>query len=186
MPRVWAYERGIYEWYSYKPTAADYKAVANEVNNYLEMFMEAQQSNDRKKPKSLYLLYSCNEWCELSKASLILVTSDKKTLHAAIGGEILAGEMEYLGESGGIGFSIFKTDLLAGNDVTKELQYGFIKEMDEALLSNSKTIPDHYSAANDYLAADFDFDPVAYEIANGRESFGYGDDELDEEYDNEI
>ena len=84
---------------------------------------------------NLYLLYSCNEWCEKSKASLLLVTSDKETLYAAIGGEILTGNVEYDGETGGNGFLSYKWDYLNKNVDTNKLQYGFINEIDEALLS---------------------------------------------------
>jgi len=134
--------------------------------------------------KNLYLLYSCNEWCEKSKAPLILVTSDKNTLHAAIGGEILTGNMEYLGESGGKGFVEYKKDYLSGKDVLKELQYGFIKEMDESLLSELDTLPEYYTAASEFLAADFHFDAAAFDKAYSSED--YDRDELDEEHGDEI
>ena len=132
---------------------------------------------------NLYLLYSCNEWCEKSKASLLLVTSDINTLHAAIGGEILVGNMEYMNESGGKGFAEYKKDYLAGKDVLRELQYGFIKEMDEALLSEPDTVQDYYTAASEFLAADFNFDPDMFDKAYNSEDI---DRENDEEYDDEI
>ena len=134
---------------------------------------------------TLYLLYSCNEWCELSKASLTLITSDKETLHAAIGGEILTGNMEYLGESGGKGFAEYKKDYLAGKDVLRELQYGFIKEMDNALLDEPDTVQDYYTAASEFLAADFHFDPAAFDKAYNSDDMER-DNELDEEYGDEI
>jgi len=132
----------------------------------------------------LYLLYSCNVWCEKSKAPLLLVTSDKKTLYAAIGGEILTGNMEYLGESGGKGFAEYKKDYLAGEDVLKELQYGVIREIDNALLSKPDTVQDYYTAASEFLAADFHFDPAAFDKAYNSEDMER--DELDEEYGDEI
>jgi hypothetical protein len=179
MPYVWASSRGNYEWYSYKPTTADYAAVAGEVNSYLEVFLEQQQPP--KKSNILYLLYSCNEWCEKSKASLMLITSDKKTLYAAIGGEILTGSMEYLGESGGNGFAAYKKDYLSGNDVLCELKYGFIKEKYEALLSEPDTLPEYQSAASELLAADYHFNPAEFNKAYNSEDF-----EPDEENDMEI
>ena len=163
MPYVSATMNRSYEWYSYKPTVADYAAVAKEVNSYLEMFMEQKRQPVEEKAKTLYLFYSCNEWCEKSKASLLLVTSDKKTLYAAIGSEILTGNMEYLGESGGKGFAEYKKDYLKGVDVQKELNYGFVNEMDETLLSAPTTISEYQKAANDFLAADFCFDPAEYD-----------------------
>ena len=133
--------------------------------------------------KNLYLLYSCNEWCEKSKASLILITSDKKTLYAAVGGEILTGGMEYLGLSGGAGFAQYKKDYLAGKDVLKELEYGFITEMDEALLSEPVTVSEYYIVANEFLDADYHFDPAAFDKAYNSVDV---DIELDEEHDDEI
>jgi len=173
MPYVWERDNGIYEWYSYKPTAADYAVVANEVNSYLERFMEQQQQPMEEKAKNLYLLYSCNEWCEKSKAPLMLITSDKETLYAAIGGEILTGNMEYIGESGGKGFAEYKKDYLAGVDVLKELNYGFVNEMDETLLSVPETISEYHKAANEFLAADFRFDPADFDRA-------YNSDDVEE------
>jgi len=123
--------------------------------------------------RNLYLLYSCNEWCEKSKATLLLVTSDKQTLLAAIGGEILVGNMEYLGETGGKGFAEYKKDYMSGEGVLKELQYGFVKEMDEALLSVPNTVPDYYTAANKFLSVEHQFDPVAFDKAyNSEETEG--------------
>lgn len=145
---------------------------------YIEQHRPPQESNN------LYLLYSCNEWCEKSKAPLILVTSDKETLCAAIGGEILTGNMEYLGESGGKGFAAYKKDYLAGNDVMKELNYGFVKEMDESLLSAPDTLPEYYTAASEFLAADFHFDPAEFDKAYSSEDAPRDDDE--EEYEDEI
>jgi hypothetical protein len=182
-PYCWSYD-GKHEWYGYKPTITDYAAVANEVNNYLEIFLEHEQSP--QKMKRLYLLYSCNEWCEKSKAELHFITSDKNTLYAAIGGEILTGNIEYLGISGGKGFAAYKKDLLAGNDVLREIKYGFIREMKESLLSEPKTLHEYYEEAGEYLAADFKFSPAEFDRAYESLRTDYGDDGLDEEHDDEI
>jgi len=165
MPYVWAESNNSYEWYAYKPTVADYTAVAKEVNAYLEMFKEQQRQPVEEKAKTLYLLYWQGEWGAESNAKLELITSDKKTLYAAIGSEILSGNMVYLSESGGEGFEAYKKDYLAGVDVLKELNWGFVKEMNETLLSDAKTISEYQKAANDYLAADFRFDPAEYDRA---------------------
>ena len=185
LPYVWAGSRGNYEWYSYKPTAADYAAVAKEVYGYLEVFLEQERPSIKEKASNLYLLYECNEWCEKSKASLLLVTSDKETLYAAIGGEILTGSMEYMGESGGNGFVEYKKDYLAGKDVLKELNYGFIKEMDEVLLSVPETVTEYHKAASEFLAADFHFDPAEFDRAYNSEETEY-DGGVDDENDIEI
>ena len=145
---------------------------------------ESHERLKRQEQRNHYLLYSCNEWCEKSKASLILATSDKKTLYAAIGGEILVGNMEYLGESGGKGFAEYKKDYLSGKDVLKELQYGFIKEMDDSLLSASDSVSEYYTAASEFLAADFNFDAAAFDKTYSSEDYERG--ELDEEHGDEI
>lgn len=163
------------------------KSILNDFREYtVDLTRKADTTIENSKSKNLYLLYSCNEWCEKSKASLLLVTSDKETLCAAIGGEILTGNMNYLGESGGKGFAAFKKDYLAGNDVMKELNYGFVKETDEALLSAPDTIPEYYTAASEFLAADFQFDHAEFDKAYNSEETLRSDDELDEEYDDEI
>jgi len=189
LPYVWKNSNVGHEWYSYKPTAADYAAVANEVNGYLELFLEQQRSPERpgrSKSVNLYLLYSCNEWCEKSKASLLLVTSDKETLYAAIGGEILTGGMEYDGESGGKGFAEYKWDYLNHNVMMGKLQYGFIVEMDEALLSEPETVSKYYTDASDFLDVYFDFDSDAFDKAYNSEDIEHdGENELDEEQDGE-
>jgi len=41
-PHMWVYN-GILEWYCYKPDSADYKELADAVNNYLEIFREPVQ-----------------------------------------------------------------------------------------------------------------------------------------------
>ena len=166
MPYAWKTMNNNYEWYSYKPTATDYSTLAKEVNAYLEMFLEPQLYQVNEKAKTLYLLYSCNEWCEKSKALLLLITPDKETLYAAIGGEILTGNMEYIGESGGKGFAEYKKDCLAGVDsvdIFKELNYGFVKEMDITLLSEPETLSEYYASANTLLSADVNFDPDAFD-----------------------
>jgi len=165
MPYIWAKMNGSYEWYAYKPTAADYIAVAKEVNAYLEVFLEQDRSLMKEKAKNLYLLYWYGEWGVETNAKLQLITSSKDTLYAAIGGEILTGNMQYLGEIGGIGFEAFKKDYLAGVDTLKELNYGFIKEMTESLLSEPETLNEYHKAASDYLAADFRFDPAEFDTA---------------------
>ncbi|MCL2853331.1 MAG: hypothetical protein FWE20_09945 [Defluviitaleaceae bacterium] len=38
-PHIWVYN-GKAEWYSYKPNAADYAAIAASINSYLEVFLE--------------------------------------------------------------------------------------------------------------------------------------------------
>ena len=134
---------------------------------------------------TLYLLYSCNEWCEKSKALLLLVTSDKDTLHTAVGGEILVGNMDYRGENGGKGFAAYKEDYIAGKDVLRELKYGFINEIDNALLNEPDTVPKYYMDAHDFLAPDFRFDPDAFDRACSGDEMERGD-EHDEEYDDEI
>ena len=53
MPYAWAKMNRTYEWYAYKPTAADYAAVAKEVNGYLEMFLEQQRQPVKEKAKTL-------------------------------------------------------------------------------------------------------------------------------------
>ena len=191
LPHVWTNSNAGHEWYSYKPTAADYAAVAKEVNNYLEVFMEQQQPQRPPRARSageLYLLYSCNEWCELSKASLLLVTSDSETLYAAIGGEILTGNMEYDGESGGKGFAEYKWDYLNHRVEMSKLQYGFVKEMDEALLSVPETVKEYHKSASEFLDVYFDFDADAFDKAYNSEDFEFDGtgNELNEEHGEEI
>ena len=130
--------------------------------------------------RNLYLLYSCNEWCEKSKASLLLVTSDKETLYAAIGGEILTGNMEYDGESGGNGFANYKWDYLNKNVTISKLQYGFVNEIDEALLSTPDTVPDYYTSASEFLDAYYEFDPAAFDKAYNSEDNEQDDEDEDE------
>ena len=38
-PHIWKYQDAL-EWYAYKPTQADYKKLADSVDNYLEVFRE--------------------------------------------------------------------------------------------------------------------------------------------------
>lgn len=170
LPHIWASMSKGYEWYSYKPTTGDYAAVAKEVNNYLEVFLEQQQTPMKEKASRLYLLYWHGEWGMKSTAELKMITPDKETLYAAIGSEILSGNMIYLGESGGKGFKAYKDDYLAGVNVLKELDYGFVKEMKEALLSEPDSVPEYCTAASEYLAADFNFDPAEFDKAFDEET----------------
>jgi hypothetical protein len=125
----------------------------------------------------LYLLHYHSEWCEKSKASLQLITSDINTLHVAIASEILATNMEYLGETGGQGFVEFKNDLLKGHNILRELKYGYVTEMDETLLSEPLSINKYCAAASEYLAADYHFDPDAFDAARAAEDEDYYDNE---------
>jgi hypothetical protein len=129
--------------------------------------------------KNLYLFYSCNEWCEKSKASLRLVTSDKATLYAAIGGEILTGNMEYNGETGGNGFMSYNWDYLNHDVEMSKLKYGFVQEMDEALLTEPGDLPEYCKTASEFLDVYFEFDAADFNKAySGVE--GYGADPDDE------
>ena len=78
MPYVWADMNRTYEWYAYKPAAADYAAVAKEINNYLEMFLERERQPVKEKPKILYLLYSHSEWANYQKPRCCLSRLIKK------------------------------------------------------------------------------------------------------------
>jgi hypothetical protein len=94
--------------------------------------------------------------------------------------------MEYDGESGGKSFASYKWDYLYKKVNMGKLKYGFVKGMDEALLAVPDTVPDYYKDARDFLAADFQFDPEAFDKAYNSEDIENGEDEFDEEYDDEI
>jgi hypothetical protein len=135
---------------------------------------------------NLHLLYSCDEWGSLSSASLRLVTSDDETLYAAIGGGILTGGMEYDGKTGGAGFAEYKKNYLDGNAVPGCLKYGFIKELDEALLSEPDTIPEYCAAAYEFPDAAFRFDPAEFDRAYGSDDTEWNSGETEDENDMEI
>jgi hypothetical protein len=136
--------------------------------------------------RRLYLLYSCNVWCEKSKATLILITSDQDTLHTAIAGEILTGGMEYDGQSGGRGFSDFKRDYLNHNIVMDKLKYGYVEEMAEMLLSEPDFMFESHKAAIEFLDANFDFDPAAFDHAYSGEDAPHNSEPKEDENDIEI
>ena len=171
---------------SYK-AAEDYcNSVLAQHDTAAALNVERLRENPRtQERRNLYLLHSCNEWCEKSKASLLLVTSDKETLYIAIGGEILTGNMEYDGESGGNGFANYKWDYLNHNVEMGKLNYGFVKEMDEALLSEPDTVPKYYMDASEFLDAYFEFDAATFDKAYNSDYHEYPG-EPDDENDMEI
>lgn len=134
--------------------------------------------------KTLYLLYSCNEWW--ARASLILITSDIQTLYAAICGEVLNENMEYDGKTGGKGFAECKQDYLAEEIIISKLKFGFVKEVDEAMLSEPDTLQKHHIDASEFLRADFLFEADAFDSACNDDSIECFDDEPDDECELEI
>jgi len=51
-PHIWQYG-GKYEWYAYKPNATDYRMIAGEVSDYLDVFREQtlEQSRSGSEPE---------------------------------------------------------------------------------------------------------------------------------------
>ena len=70
-----------------------------------------------------YLFQSRRKCCEKAKESVLVVTSEKKTIHSIIGREILAGNIEYTGKSGQKGFEAYVKDCMAGEDVLIKLKH---------------------------------------------------------------
>ena len=79
---------------------------------------------------TIYLLYTCNQWKEHSSMRVVLATTDKETLYAAVASEIFEGGMEYEGYKNHVGLLSFKNDYEDETVDFGKLSYGFVGEFE--------------------------------------------------------
>ena len=104
---------------------------------------------------TIYLLYTCNAWKEHSSLRVILTTTDKETLFAAVANSIFEGEMEYEGLKNHAGLLRFKEDYDNENIDFSKLSYGFIQAFENENVRETSSVTD-ISMAYDWLKMDAD------------------------------
>ena len=99
--------------------------------------------------KEIYLLKSCNEWKEHSSAKIVMSAQDKHTLHVAMTGEILLGNMEYRGLCNEAGAMQFAEDVRNNIDVEDNLKYGYVETVECLSKSDTSELRKMYDEAAD-------------------------------------
>ena len=54
IPHIWE-DYGKFEWYAYRPTAADYETIRQAAREYLDVFRDRQQERTQDGPKLVYI-----------------------------------------------------------------------------------------------------------------------------------
>lgn len=86
--------------------------------------------------ETAYTLFACNLHKERGSMRIVAVAGNMETLYAAIGNEIIEGNMDYRGYSKLKGFDLFREDYKKDEFSSANLDYGYIEDQPILLLEN--------------------------------------------------
>lgn len=86
--------------------------------------------------ETAYTLFACNLHKERGSMRIVAVAGNMETLYAAIGNEIIEGNMDYCGYSKLKGFDLFREDYKKDEFSSANLDYGYIEDQPILLLEN--------------------------------------------------
>lgn len=86
--------------------------------------------------ETAYTLFACNLHKECDSMRIVAVAGNMETLYAAIGNEIIEGNMDYRGYSKLKGFDLFREDYKKDEFSSANLDYGYIEDQPILLLEN--------------------------------------------------
>ncbi|PWL54442.1 MAG: hypothetical protein DBY36_02230 [Clostridiales bacterium] len=86
--------------------------------------------------ETAYTLFACNLHKERGSMRIVAVAGNMETLYAAIGNEIIEGNMDYRGYSKLKGFGLFREDYKKDEFSSANLDYGYIEDQPILLLEN--------------------------------------------------
>ena len=81
-----------------------------------------------KRQETAHILYACNLHKERGSMRPVAVAGNTETLYAAIGTELLNGDMDYRGYSKLKGFEMFREDYKKDEVTSAHLDYGYIED----------------------------------------------------------
>lgn len=88
--------------------------------------------------KQYFLLYSCNEWKELSSMRLAGVSIDLNVIYIMVGSKIKTGDMLYQSDNKKESWEIFQRDYRLGEIELDQLKYGFVDTYEEYSVSSQE------------------------------------------------
>ena len=92
-----------------------------------------------KRQETAHILYACNLHKERGSMRTIAVAGNTETLYAAIGTEILNGNMDYRGYAELKGFELFREDYKKDEFTSAHLDYGYIEDCPIAVMGSEIT-----------------------------------------------
>ena len=90
---------------------------------------------------TVYVLYGCTLSKERSSMRIVAATTDEEMLHTIIGAQILGGTMDYRSFSNMKGFEQFRTACCAGDVRYSDLDYGFVEQTKNLMLTDCAKEP---------------------------------------------
>lgn len=87
--------------------------------------------------ETAYILYRCNLHKERDSMRAIVVAGNMETLCAAIGSQIINGDMDYRGYSKKKGFELFRSDYKNNEFTSANLDYGYIEDHPIAVMGDN-------------------------------------------------